>query len=404
MIFYPDVKPRRHPKFPVCVYTSKMDTTAPQLKHSILTRRNLIFLALAILLHLLALHGLDIESIPAKAKMQENPIAVQFRDIPDDHVKQTEGSINVKPGPVATPEPKKLRRLAPVQAIPDTVVPEPVVEQAVNPPINPALNPVEPVPVAVEASKEENKAQEATGVIAKDNISSEGPQTYPVRPPQTGKISMRIVRTEANRNPVYGDGEINWEFKTGRYKMSIEASLDLLLTSINLYQLHSEGNIDVYGVTPAISTEKRRSRSETATHFDHANKAVSFSSSNKTSEVQSGVQDKASFIMQLAGIGNAEPDKFQPGREIRLQVAEERDVSTFVFVVTALEEVETKMGKIMAWHVIRPPLPGSYNSKLEVWLAPEQNWYPIQIRNTESNGAVTTQTATKIISIPNLER
>lgn len=40
--------------------------------------------------------------------------------------------------------------------------------------------------------------------------------------------------------------------------------------------------------------------------------------------------------------------------------------------------------------------PGSYRSRLDVWLAPAKGWYPVQIRNTEANGAVTTQTVNNI--------
>ena len=386
-----------------------MNTISPKVDHSLdhhldrrlLNRQNLLFLALAVLLHLLALHGLDLQPETTKARLDEHAIAVQFRDMPEQN-EQKAGSEANKAGPLAAPETSKTSPVKTSKPAPSPDAPEPAPE--------PIAQPEEPVPVREEIPapapevKTETRAEQPSAPLANDALSNEGPQTYAIRPPQTGTISMRIVRTEPNRNPVYGDGKIDWEFKNARFKMSIEASLDLLFTSVNLYQINSTGSIDVYGITPKTSTEKRRSRSETATHFDHANKSVSFSSSNKTAEIQDGVQDKASFIMQLAGIGYAEPEKFQAGREIRLQVAEERDVSTFFFIVTAYEEVETKMGKIMAWHVVRPPRPGSYNSKLEIWLSPDQHWYPIQIRNTESNGAVTTQTATNIISIVNLDR
>ncbi|MFZ6677421.1 DUF3108 domain-containing protein [Undibacterium sp. Tian12W] len=378
-----------------------MNATAPQFDTMLLTRQNMLFLTLAVLLHLFVLYGLDRDVMPDKPRLQENPIAVQLRDIPEQ-TEQKNVSPAPKPGPQAAPEAK------PPAAVKKTVAP--LISPEPEPALAPEPAPVVPVevkdntPVPAAETKPEVKAEEASGTPGQDSSNTEGPQTYPVRAPQTGTISMRIVRTEPNRSPVYGDGEINWEFKTGRYKMSINATLDLLLTSINLYQMHSEGLIDTYGITPATSSEKRRNRSETATHFDHQKKSVSFSSSNKTAEIKDGAQDKASFLMQLAGIGYADPEKFQTGREIRLQVAEERDVTTFVFIVTAYEEVETKAGKFMAWHIVRPPLPGSYNSKLEVWLSPDQHWYPVQIRNTESNGAVTTQTATKIISITNMER
>ncbi|MFZ6872056.1 DUF3108 domain-containing protein [Undibacterium sp. Di27W] len=379
-----------------------MNTIAPPFEIRLFTRQNLLFLTLAVLLHLLALHGLDLDTTPVRAKTQENPIAVQFKDIPEQS-EQKATSSQAKPGPLAAPKtqavapPKATRTVETVETAPAEPAPEK------NPP---PAEVQENLPVAPAENKAEIQAELATApnnTVSKDSENKDGPQTYPIRIPQPGKISMRIVRTEPNRNPVYGDGEINWEFNNSSYKMSIVASLDLLLTSINLYQISSEGTIESYGITPTTSTEKRRNRSETATHFDHANKSVSFSSSNKNESIQDGAQDKASFIMQLAGIGNAEPEKFQAGREIRLQVAEERDISTFVFTVTGLEELDTKAGKIMAWHVVRPPRPGSYNSRLEIWLAPAMQWYPVQIRNTESNGAVTTQTATKVTITPKRE-
>jgi hypothetical protein len=45
----------------------------------------------------------------------------------------------------------------------------------------------------------------------------------------------------------------------------------------------------------------------------------------------------------------------------------------------------------MTVHITRPPKPGSYNSQLDIWLAPSLGWYPVQIRNTESSGTVTNQ-------------
>jgi len=40
----------------------------------------------------------------------------------------------------------------------------------------------------------------------------------------------------------------------------------------------------------------------------------------------------------------------------------------------------------MAWHVMRAPRAGSYDKKLDIWLAPQQQWYPVRLRETETNG------------------
>lgn len=227
---------------------------------------------------------------------------------------------------------------------------------------------------------------------------------YASRAPESAHMRMQVVRVEANRNPMYGVASIDWENNDGRYKMNIEVGLDLLLTTVNLYKLSSRGRAGAAGIIPAISTEARRSRAETATHFNHEEKTISFSASSATLPMSDGAQDKASFLMQLAAIGNADPSQFSAGREILIQVAEEKDAALFQFKIVDQEEIDTKIGKLMSWHLLRPPRPGSYNSQLEIWLAPATGWFPVQIRNTESNGTVTTQTVTNFRNKTDMER
>ena len=82
---------------------------------------------------------------------------------------------------------------------------------------------------------------------------------------------------------------------------------------------------------------------------------------------------------------------------IDILVGEDRDASVFSFKVLGQEQLDTRMGKIATWHLARPPKPGSYNSRLDVWLAPNYGWVPVQIRNLEASGAVTTQTVNNIV-------
>ena len=35
---------------------------------------------------------------------------------------------------------------------------------------------------------------------------------------------------------------------------------------------------------------------------------------------------------------------------------------------------------------MRIPRQGSYDQKLDIWLAPQQGWYPVKLRYTETNG------------------
>lgn len=214
--------------------------------------------------------------------------------------------------------------------------------------------------------------------------------------PPSGKMSMKLVYVAKNMNPVYGVGSILWATKDHTYQMQIDASLDLLLTTLRLYKLQSDGVIGQHGIAPQQMSESRRGRSETATHFNYDTKTISFSASVNVATMSEGAQDKATVFMQLAGLGIADPTQFVTGRKMTIQVAENREAEKFIFVIAGQEEITTPMGKIQTWHVMRPPRLGFYNSTLELWFAPAYHWYPVQIRNTEPNGAVTTQTVNQI--------
>jgi hypothetical protein len=97
----------------------------------------------------------------------------------------------------------------------------------------------------------------------------------------------------------------------------------------------------------------------------------------------------------LAAIARGDPK--QLSGNIDIFVGEDRDASVFSFVVAGQEQIDTPLGRIGTWHLVRPPKPGSYSSRLDLWLAPDYGWVPVQIRNVEASGAVTTQTARSIV-------
>ncbi|MET3118227.1 hypothetical protein AAKU64_002458 [Undibacterium sp. GrIS 1.8] len=243
---------------------------------------------------------------------------------------------------------------------------------------------------------QQTTAEQTAAPTASQSENANLSAQFKVSPPPSALLELQLIRSEANGNPFYGVGEINWHVSDRAYSMSVDAGVNLLVTTLNLLKIKSEGKITEAGIAPVTSSESRRNRSETAIHFNYEEKLVSFSSSNKSLPLADGAQDKASVLMQLAGIGYADPSQFRTGREIVIQVAEERDATNFQFVILGQEELKNKLGTFNTWHVVRPPRPGAYNSQLDVWFAPDKNWYPVQVRNTESSGAITTQIVTKI--------
>jgi hypothetical protein len=108
------------------------------------------------------------------------------------------------------------------------------------------------------------------------------------------------------------------------------------------------------------------------------------------------MQDRATLPLELAAI--ARGDAQQLSGKLEFIVGEDRDASVYTLTVVGQEDVETRMGRISALHLVRPPKPGSYSSRLDLWLAPDHGWYPVQIRNVEANGATTTQTVSSIVT------
>jgi len=233
--------------------------------------------------------------------------------------------------------------------------------------------------------------------VAADQPAPQGGRRYKVQLPPSATFEMEVARVDADGTKWTGSAVMAWHTDGSTYRASVEAGVSLLVTRLNLLVLRSEGTIDDHGIAPDRSTEKRARRAETATHFNRSGErsgTISFSASDRSFPLLAGAQDKATVPFQLAGIGRADINQF--GGDIDIQVGEDKAASLFRFQLVGEDELNTKMGKLVTWHLTRPPMPGTYSSRLDIWLAPGMQWYPVQMRNTEASGALTTQTISNI--------
>ncbi len=218
---------------------------------------------------------------------------------------------------------------------------------------------------------------------------------YRVNVPPSARIVLDVERKDADGTLWHGEAAMAWRLKGDSYSMKVEAGIRLLVARVNLVVLESEGKVGDAGFAPVLMTEKRRGKAQTATHFSERDGRITFSASPATFALAPGTQDKATVPLQLAAI--ARGDSSQLGGDIEILVGEDKDASVFRFMVLGQEELDTGLGKLQAWHLSRPPRAGAYGSRLDIWLAPGHGWFPVQIRNIEASGAVTTQTANKIV-------
>jgi hypothetical protein len=353
-------------------------------------RRELALCGASVLLHLLALAWLvpqlGLASAPRPAAL---PATITARLLAEPPASAPASAPAALPAVSAKPPARKRRAPLPTAAPPgepatagqggaaeilsDVQSVQPATVEAVPP----AAAPVESIP----AQPEPAAAAQA--------------RRYRVDMPPSAEIVLDVERSDADGTLWHGEAVMAWTLKGDSYRMKVEAGIRVLVARVNLVLLESEGKIGETGFAPVTMTEKRRGRALTATHFSERDGRITFSASPAAVPMLPGTQDKATVPLQLAAI--ARGGSGQLGGGIEMLVGEDKDASVFRFVLLGVEELDTRLGKMQAWHLSRPPQPGSYGSRLDIWLAPGHGWYPVQIRNIEASGAVTTQTVNKIV-------
>lgn len=271
--------------------------------------------------------------------------------------------------------------------------PQPVAAQAVT--VVAELRAAAPASVAAAPAAEAGAAAPLPLVQlpgARRKAAPAGPALprYRASLPPPAELSFDVTRAGA-AVAATGRAVLDWRHDGAQYRLTMATVVE----GSTLAELASEGAIDASGMLPRTMSAQRRGKARTATHFNARQGRITFSASEGSVPMAPGTQDKASLPMQLAAIARA--GAAQPGRGIEILVGEEKDASVVRFASLGREAIETPMGRLATWHFLYAPPPGTYRTRLEVWLAPEHEWYPVQLRGTEANGVVTTQTISQIV-------
>ncbi|WP_323141899.1 hypothetical protein [Massilia phyllosphaerae] len=211
------------------------------------------------------------------------------------------------------------------------------------------------------------------------------PSRYRVRLPEPVLLTYTQTRQAPGAAPqTLAPAHIDWRSDGERYQLQVDGVLG---------RLSSQGGSGDAGVMPRSASEENGG-SPSVTEFD--NGEVRFRASGRSVPDSIGIQDRASLLMQLAGIGLGEPDQLRG--TIEVVVAGPLEATIERFQAAGVETLATALGPIEAWHLAQPALPG--RPRLEVWLAPARGWLPVQLRLTGADGIVSTQTVSAIAAAP----
>ena len=347
------------------------------------SRRWLVLLAVSFLLHVLLIDwGSSKIGIPQPAASQPTIISAELKPLPPVAKPILIPKAN-KPAPIARKEPRKIAAPAPRPPEPE-VLDTPIRETRT--PITPDT-PIAPKDTVTSLDSDSDKPPQtttsSTNPTAAPEIAPVAPAGvhYEIKPPPSVELKYSVEALKKGQT-FHGSGKITWQTDGRNYTINGEAGA-LFISALDF---KSEGEINDFGVAPALYTEKKFRKPATNTRFQREPSTITFSASANSYPRTGGEQDRASIVWQLASIARGDAGKIVSGGVIDLFVAGDRDAETWRFQVVGQEQITVGAGTLATWHLARKPQHGSYEKTLDIWFAPQQQWYPVKLRFTENDG------------------
>ncbi len=196
------------------------------------------------------------------------------------------------------------------------------------------------------------------------------------------------VSTQYNGLNVNGNSSIQWKTDEQSYTLQTETRIGLLG---KIMEATSSGQIGSKGLMPEKYVEKRLRKASMATIFNRVEDTIAYPSGS-TAKMKDMTQDRASVVWQLVSLARANPDKFVMNSNWTFNVAGNSKTQLWRFKVVKIGNLSTPMGQIKTVQLTRH----DDGQQTSVWLAPGNNWYPVQILLIEKNGTQIKQTIKKM--------
>jgi hypothetical protein len=182
------------------------------------------------------------------------------------------------------------------------------------------------------------------------------------------------LRYELRRGRLTGSGDLRWQVEAGRYALRLEGSV----VGLNVLTQVSEGEFDAHGLAPVRFTDQRARRAAVAANFEREAGRIRFSGPSTELPWQPGVQDRLSWMIQLAAVAAADPALVAEGQRITLLVVGARgDGSSWSFRSLGKESLSIFGATVDTVHLLREPR-SPYDTRVEVWLDPARHHLPIR--------------------------
>ncbi len=276
--------------------------------------------------------------------------------------------------PVPPPPPRPKRPAAAAVPAPPPVAeaPEPLrvvaePKDEVPPPVHDPVTPPSAASAAAAVSAASAPAVSAQFVAS--DAEGQPPPLYSTRMPPPATL-----RYELRRGRITGSGELFWRPDGERYSLRLQGSV----VGLNVLTQESSGTLDAQGLAPQRFTDQRARRPMVAANFEREAGRIRFSGPSTELPWQAGVQDRLSWMVQLAAVAEAEPQRLAEGERIVMQVVGVRaDASTWAFRSLGPEVLTLFGDRLETVRLLREPR-HPYDTRVEVWLDPARHHLPVR--------------------------
>ncbi len=175
-------------------------------------------------------------------------------------------------------------------------------------------------------------------------------------------------------------GQADWRFGSvgGRYQLELQTRV--LGQSIS--HLRSEGGTGRAGLEPVRFVDGRRGRDRRAVNFQRdapGGPRISFSGPAHELPLPEGVQDRLSWLLQLAAIVDTDPALRQPGARVSMWVVSPRgDADVWTFEITGTEPLRGDDGLPQPALALQRKADRQLDTEVRVWLDPAAHHLPLR--------------------------
>lgn len=259
--------------------------------------------------------------------------------------------------------------------------------RAVAPAVEPAPSAPAPAPAEPPALSPESAPPAPAQT---EDFSSRTPSLEEL--PRVGGVALSAYWGDHTSGAPIGKGSIEVNFsQDGRYRIRLMTEAVGWARIFATKPLFAEtvGSIGPGGLRPERYTHRSPRGKEEVSVFDYDTQKISYSSLKDPLPLLNGIQDRLSFMIQLAWMMKVNPEKFSLGEIVHLPMAGRNKVEKVDFVVLSDQDVVLPGGVLVpAVHLSTFRKAERFSGQIDVWLDKTDRLLPVRIRFEESRGQV----------------